>query len=147
VEADLPHSASIDFAFLADGVAVAGDRIHALGAGWSAISVHGFPASVHSVSVAMRIRVPWSMGNERFLVQIDVEDEDGFSVLGENTVSHPFELGRPPGLPPGSDLGMVWAYAFNHLELPKPGNYSFVIRIDDHEAERIRFRAMSAHGH
>jgi hypothetical protein len=137
---------SIDFALLADAVQVAGDRIHVLGGGWDTLWAHGFPISVHSLAIAMRIRVPWTKANDPFVVEIDLEDEDGSSVLGDRRVSNPFELGRPPGLPHGSDLGVVWAYAFNHLELPEAGNYAFAIRIGGQVEHRVRFRVASRHG-
>ncbi len=140
-------SPSIDFALLADAVQVSDDRVHILGGGWDTLWTHGFPATIHSLAVAMRLRVPWTKANERFVVEVDLVDDDGFSVLGEHKVSHPFELGRPAGLPAGSDLGMVWAQGFNHLEVPKAGNYSFVIRIDGQIADRISFRAIATHRH
>jgi hypothetical protein len=132
---------SVDFALVADAIQVSGDRLHVLGAGWETLAAHGFPTSIHSLSVGMKLRVPWTRANRRFELEIDLEDEDGFSVLGDETVRQPFELGRPAGVLPGSDLTVVWAYAFNHLELPRPGSYSFVIRIDGHVARRTRFRA------
>jgi uncharacterized protein DUF6941 len=147
VEPALGQSVSIDFALLADAVAVSGDRVHVLGGGWDTLRTHSVPATVHSVSVAMRLRVPWTKANERFLVHLDLEDEDGLSILGEHTVSQPFELGRPSGLPPGSDLGLLWSYTFTHVELPKAGTYSFVIGIDDAMVHRIRFRVVAAHAH
>jgi hypothetical protein len=137
---------TIDFALLADAVQVAGDRIHVLGGGWDTLWTHGFPVSVHSLAIAMRIRVPWTKANDPFVVEIDLEDEDGASVLGDRRVSNPFELGRPPGLPHGSDLGVVWAYTFNHLDLPDSGNYAFTIRIDGRVEQRVRFRVASRHG-
>lgn len=138
---------SIDFALLADAIQVAGDRIHVLGGGWDTLWVHSFPATVHSLAVGMKIRVPWNKANERFVVEVDLEDEDGFSLFADEKARHPFELGRPSGLPHGTDLSVVWTQPFHHLELPKPGNYSFVIRIDGDVAERIRFRAAATHGH
>ncbi len=137
---------SIDFALLADAIHVTDDRVHILGGGWDTLWAHGFPATIHSLAVSMRIRVPWTKANERFVVEIDLVDDDGFSILAEK-VRRPFELGRPAGLPAGSDLGMVWAQTFNHLEVPKAGNYSFVISIDGEVAERIRFRALASHPH
>ena len=139
-------SPSVDFAIVADAIQVSDDRIHLLGGGWDTLWVHGFPATVHSLALGIRLRVPWTRANERFMLEIDLENEDGISVLGEHRVSQPFELGRPPGLPRGSDLGMLWAQNFYHLEVPTPGDYSFVIRIDGQLADRVRFRAL-AHQH
>jgi hypothetical protein len=147
VEQALGQSVSIDFALLADAVAVSGDRVHLLGGGWDTLRVHSVPATIHSVSVAVRLRVPWTKANERFVVHVDLEDEDGSSILGEHTVTQPFELGRPSGLPPGSDLGLLWSYAFTHVELPKAGTYSFVIGIDDAVVQRVRFRVVAVHPH
>jgi hypothetical protein len=140
------QEASIDFALLADAMEVSGDRIHVLGGGWDTLWAHDFPAAIHSLAIGLKLRIPWTKANRRFVVEIDLENEDGLSILGPRRVVHPFEVGRPAGLPPGSDQTLAWGYTFHHLEIPRSGGYSFVIRIDGGLGQRIRFRAVARHG-
>jgi hypothetical protein len=51
-----------------------------------------------------------------------------------------FEVGRPPGVKPGTGQNAPLALRFNALPLA-PGGYSFVVLIDDEEKARVSFTA------
>lgn len=141
---DLTPGISVDFAILADAVQAAGGKLYVLGGGWDTLFVASFPGRHHSLGIGLRIRVPWTMTHERLTVTIDLQDEDGKSIFEGRSLTHAFQVGRPKGLPEGSDVVVVRAFTFNNVPLPKPGGYSFVIGVDGVERSRLRFWARAA---
>lgn len=140
---DFLPAPEIDFAILADGVHASAGKIYVLGGGWDTIFVREFPARHHTLGLGLRIRVPWNRTDEELALTIDLVDEDGKSLFGERTPVQRFRVGRPPGLPDGSDVGFVRTMTFNGLVFPKPGGYAFLVRIDDEECARVRFRVLA----
>jgi hypothetical protein len=130
---------SIDFAVLADAAQAIGGKLYLLGGGWDTLRVAGFPARHHTMAIGMRIRVPWTWTGRRTSLSIDLQDEDGHSLFERGRLVHLFEVGRPQNVPEGSDIGLVRAFTFNNVPLPKPGGYAFAIAVNDVEVERLRF--------
>ena len=133
----------VEFAVLADAATAAEGKLYVHGAGWDTIWANAFPVSHPSLAIALRITVPWTRANQPFELDIDLEDEDGASILAELGSPRPrqtFELARPEGVPPGSDLGLVYTFTFNGLPFTRAGGYAFVLRLDGREANRLRFR-------
>ncbi len=133
-----PPGPAIDFAILADAVQASGGKIYVLGGGWDTLFVRGFPATVPSLGVGLRVRVPWSDAGRRFSLLVDLVDEDGQSVL-PSPLRHILVLQRTGTMPEGSDLGAVRAFTFNNVPLPKAGGYAFSIGIEGAEQTRLRF--------
>jgi hypothetical protein len=52
------------------------------------------------------------------------------------------EVGRPPGIKPGSDLNAPVAFAFNGVNLPV-GGYRWELWIDDKQKAIAPFRALA----
>ncbi len=132
---------TVEFAILADAVQAVAGKLFILGGGWDTLFVSSFPAHHHSLGIALRLRVPWAAAGSTLSLSIDLEDEDGGSILAGKKLRHEFVTQQPRGLPEGSDLGIVRAFTFNNVPLPRPGSYSFVIAVDAHEVHRLRFFA------
>ncbi len=132
---------SVEFAILADAVQAAAGKLYVLGGGWDTLFVAGFPARHHSLGIAVRVRVPWTWADRTISMTVDLQDEDGTSLFERGPLTHVFSVRRPPGLPDGSDIGLVRAFTFNNLPLPHAGGYSFRIGIEGVERDRLRFTA------
>ncbi len=105
-------------------------KLHMLGAGWS---VTGTPTAPQAVAVL--IKVPWDRANQALPMRLQLLDADGHAVLlsspvGQSplSVQSTVEVGRPPGLPPGSSIDA--SFALNVQPLPlQPGRYEWRLEL------------------
>src|SRR5213592_1828364 len=95
---------------LADAAQAINGKLYILGGGWSIIGPDPVPSAI-----AIKIEVPWDEANKRHKLKLELVDADGRPVTvptptGEKPVQleGDFEVGRPPGLKPGTPLDMVW---------------------------------------
>lgn len=141
VQNPLELQPTVEFAILADAVQAVAGKLFILGGGWDTLFVASFPAQHHSLGIALRLRVPWRAAGRELSLTIDLEDEDGTSILAGKKLRHDFVTRHPKGVPEGSDLGVVRAFTFNNVPLPRAGSYSFVIAVGGQELYRLRFYA------
>lgn len=82
-------------------------KVHALGLGWSWTITPTPPAAV-----IVLMKVPWTETNKKHPMRLQLLDQDGqqVTIQGPDGNSQPveiageFEVGRPPGVPPGSAI-------------------------------------------
>lgn len=122
----------IEFALIADYAETVSGKLYLMGGGWDTVFVSGEAGQAHHhvrLAVAVGVRVGWEETNEAIPVRITVEDDDGAGYLQADGV---LNVGRPPGLPPGStQLAQMTAnLAFN---LPRLGGYRMRIRAGNGE--------------
>lgn len=114
-------------------------KLHMLGAGWS---VTGSPTA--PAAVAILLKIPWDRANEKLPLFLQLEDADGQPVMvsGEplRMVSE-MEVGRPPGLDPGSSIDA--SFHLGLLPMPLlPGRYLWRLQVSDDEfTEAFQVRA------
>lgn len=118
-------------------VAEPSGKVHMLGAGWS---ITGSPTSPQAV-VAM-IQVPWDRANQPMTVVLALLDSDGGQVSvtgaadGEPVRSElRLEVGRPPGVLPGSPLDAAVVVAVPALPL-SPGRYEWRLAVAEKQVTR-----------
>lgn len=129
---------SVDVALLADAVQASQGKLFILGGGWDVLTVRSLPARHPSMGIGLRVRVPWGWPGESVRLDVELQDEDGKSVL-PSSLSAPVPVRRPDHLPEGQDLTVVRALTFTNLVFRSEGGYSFVISIDGEVKERLRF--------
>ncbi|TCN40502.1 hypothetical protein EV644_106431 [Kribbella orskensis] len=95
-------------------------KIHMLGAGWS---MTGTPTAPQAVAIL--IKIPWDRSNQKLPMHLQLLDSDGHPVnLGtpDNpqyvTSEGEIEVGRPPGVAPGSMLDASIAVNVQSMPLP-----------------------------
>src|SRR4051812_40790492 len=93
-----------DYAVLADG------KLTIVGGGWSWV------IGSQPLALAIKIEVPWDRANTKHKLRIELVDADGEAVLvpteaGDQqfSIEGEFEVGRPPGLSPGTPLDSMLA--------------------------------------
>lgn len=130
---------TVDVALLADSVQAVRGKLFVLGGGWDTLWVQGFPARHPSLAIGLRLRVPVSFNAEKLKLAVELQNEDGKSLL-------PRPLGYDVRLPgsgrrvaEATDFGLVRSFTFNNLLFEKEGPYSFVISVDDSPVSRLRF--------
>ena len=116
---------------LADYAVVSDGKLTVVGGGWSQTGPE--PASF---GIALLIQVPWDQANTVHSFSVELLDADGVPVVvdaddDEQAVAFggEFEVGRPPGLKPGTPLD--FPVAVNSTPLPlEAGRYEWRLTID-----------------
>ena len=117
---------------LADYAVVADGKLTVVGGGWSQTGPE--PASF---GIALLIQVPWDQANTVHSFSVELLDSDGAPVVVESEEEEEqpvafggeFEVGRPPGIKPGTPLD--FPVAVNSTPMPlEPGRYEWRLTID-----------------
>jgi len=118
---------------LADYAVVSEGKLTIVGGGWSQIG-----PEPSSIGIGLLIQVPWDQANTPHAFSVELVDSDGNAVVLESPEDEDdqpvafggeFEVGRPPGLKPGTPLD--FPVALNATPLPlEPGRYEWRLTID-----------------
>ena len=107
-----------------------GGKLYIMGGGWSQLRTPNQPSNM---ALAVKIAVPWNQANEPHTLSIRLLTEDGEPVPneggGETVLMGKVEVGRPPGLRPGSTLDLPLTARFSGLVL-EPGTYRWELEVD-----------------
>lgn len=130
---------SVDVALLADSVQAVRGKLFILGGGWDTLWVQRFPARHPSLAIGLRLRVPVSWASESLKLSVELQDEDGHTLL-PRALSHDIKLPPSTQHPYNTtDFGLIRSFTFNNLMFNREGPYSFVISVDDEPVSRLRF--------
>ncbi len=120
---------------LADFVQAVQGKLYVLGGGWSVTG----PGAVQ-MGIAVKIEVPWDEANVQhaFRLMLVDGDERPVPVPGGDQpvqVEGQFEVGRPPGLKPGTPLDFAIAVNVPALPLAPDSRYVWRLLIDGESDE------------
>src|SRR5687768_8504891 len=88
----------LEWVILADAAEVVNSKLYLIGGGWDTLHVNTrFPVE-QRLTFAVSLAVDWLETNQRHRIDLDIRDEDGGSLA---RIAGHFEVGRPPGVPPG----------------------------------------------
>ncbi len=115
-------------------------KLYIVGGGWSVCSPR-----TPAMSLAIKTLVPWNETNVKHHLSVELQDADGHPIeLGDPPKpvrrDGDFEVGRPPGIKPGSDLDFIMAINFFGLPLKPETGYTWQLEIDGEPAARASFR-------
>jgi hypothetical protein len=123
---------------LADAAQAVDNKLYVIGGGWSVLR-----AQVPT-ALALLIKVPWDQANAGHTMRLDLVDSDGQPIeiagpVGDQPVviENEFEVGRPPGMVPGTSIDLALALNFGPLPLGD-GRYEWRLTIDDESREDWR---------
>lgn len=125
---------------LADYAAAVDNKLYISGGGWSINSGVG-PLTM---ALGIKLEVPWTDANIRHRLRLVLMDPDSQPIILEGQsieAQGEFEVGRPPGVPPGTPLDLAMAFNFQGVPL-EGGEYSWHLLIDDEMAARAAFRVI-----
>jgi hypothetical protein len=117
---------------LADAAQVANGKVSMLGAGWSITTSPTPPSAVVGL-----LKVPWDRANQRLPLHLVLVDTDGHPVRQMNPATGAeqplefqatIEVGRPPGLQPGTPLDSPFAVPVPPLPL-QAGRYTWRLEV------------------
>jgi hypothetical protein len=119
---------------LADHAQVADGKLFISGGGWST----GGPGPI-PCGLVMLFHVPWDRTNHKTTFTLRLVDADGQPVmtlgpLGEQPVqvAGQFEVGRPAGVLPGSEINVPIAFNTVLSQLAPGSRYTWVLEVDGH---------------
>lgn len=133
----------VEWLILADSAQVVGNKLYLLGGGWDQLVINtGFPVE-QRCAIALSVRVPWNETNQKHTLEVEVVSEDPQTEAPESLlkVGAQFEVGRPPGIPPGQNQRIQFAIDMN-LKINRPGTKEVVARIEGQEMRRIHFNVV-----
>ena len=115
---------------LADSAQAVNGKLYILGGGWSITN-----ASNVTMSIAIKLEVPWIEANTRHNLKITLVTEDEIPVKTEDgrncEAQGDFEVGRPAGLRSGTPLDVTLAVNIARLNLSPDSRYVWRCFIDD----------------
>ena len=127
---------------LSDFAEAVNGKLYVMGGGWNVLFAGGQPVNT---SLAILVVVPWDQTNQRHELTIDLLTDDGEPVdMGGQrvAVSGDFEVGRPPGIKPGTSMNTPFVWNFNGLVL-EPGGYEWKLAIDGEPVTSRAFQVLA----
>jgi hypothetical protein len=126
---------------LADAAQAVEGKLYILGGGWSLTGPAPTP-----FAIAMYLQVPWDQTNTEHQFRLGLLDADGHPVMAriddENeaplVIEGSFEVGRPPGIRPGTPIDMPMAISVGPLALAPGLRYEWRLAIDGESADEWR---------
>ena len=122
---------------LADAAQAVDGKLYVLGGGWSITGPDPQP-----MALAIKIEVPWHQANERHTCSVALMDADGQPVELETPdglkpleLEAQFEVGRPPGVKPGTPLDVVLAVGLGPIPLAPDSRFTWRLSIDGETEE------------
>jgi hypothetical protein len=120
---------------LADAAQAIDNKLYLLGGGWSVTGPDPTPSAL-----AIALKVPWDEANRRHDMRVELLDSDGHAITVGGTpeeakpvvIESHFEVGRPPGLRPGTPIDLAFAVNIGPMPLPPGGRYEWRLSIDGH---------------
>ena len=123
---EVETSMEIEWLILADAAETVAGKLYMIGGGWDRLIIHQSFPHRQKVAIAVAIRVPWSMTNEKHTLRLVVITTDGQELGG---IDAQFEAGRPAGGAVGQPQRAQFAANFD-LEFRGPGSYAVSGSID-----------------
>ncbi len=126
---------------LADAAQSVANKLYILGGGWSISGPDPSPSAI-----ALLIKVPWDQANLNHEMRLDLVDADGQPVMvgaqGEElepvVIHNDFEVGRAPGMTPGTPIDISMAINLAPLPLRPGTRYEWRLTIGDRSDEHWR---------
>lgn len=126
---------------LCDFAEAVNGKLYVMGGGWNILFTTGRPINT---SIAVLLAVPWDQTNRRHRIALELLTADGHAVEADGnaiSVRGEFEVGRPAGVKPGSDLNTPVVWNFGGLSLD-PGQYEWRLSVDSEPVARRPFQVV-----
>lgn len=122
---------------LADAAQAAEGKLNVLGGGWSITGPQPCPSAI-----ALLIEVPWDRCNAEHKFRLELVDSDGNPVFvptptgdAPQVIEGGFEVGRPPGVKPGTPMSVPLAINMGPQPIPPGGRYEWRLTVDGEARE------------
>jgi hypothetical protein len=131
------------FVFLCDYAEEIGGKLYIMGGGWTRLMRVG---PLLDMSVAGKLFIPWVEANRPHTLRVASMTGDGEPVLAADQrpvqLAGKLEVGRPAGLPEGTELDLPLAVRFEDLALDA-GRCRWELHVDDNHVADATFDVAS----
>jgi len=118
-----------------------GGKLYVMGGGWSRI----IPNPPINMALAIKLSIPWNETNRPHDITVRLVNEDHEPIQNEEGqdigLAGRIEVGRPPGVRPGSNQDAPLALRFQGLPL-EPGPYVWELLVDGNMLESATFEVL-----
>ncbi len=128
---------SVDCFLLVDSAQVASGKLFILGGGWARLTTTQIPVT-RTFETAIRVVVPWTETNRPHQLELQVENEDGQTLL-DTPVKAEIRVGRPAQLKDGTDQVVPLALRVGPVTLEREGRYALILRYEGEVTARTAF--------
>lgn len=128
---------------IADHAEAVKGKLYVTGGGWDVLTFSKLPARRAHVSLAVVLRVPWHETDMKHDLTVDLVDADNGSLLRKGAVGGSFSAGRPPHARVGDDQPGLFVMNFDNVEFTEPGDYRFLLSVDDAPLADARFKVVA----
>jgi hypothetical protein len=130
----------IEYMLLADHAEAVNGKLNVMGAGWTdqwrAPRPPEAQIPITHFGIGVSVLVPWTETNRRHHLVLRIQDEDGRTEVGN--VEADLEIGRPVGLPDGSDQRAVLAINAD-IQFPSGGGWRVIAQLAE-QTKTVSFR-------
>jgi hypothetical protein len=124
-------------------------KLYILGGGWSQVRSAG-PGLAIPMALAIRVAVPWDLANRQIglVAKLITGDGEPVRLQGPDGEAHAMEattsleVGRPPGVAPGTPLDAMLAINIGGIPLD-PGRYAWTVEIEGTPKARAPFQVLA----
>jgi hypothetical protein len=106
---------------LCDYAEAVNGKVYIMGGGWNVLWAADLPVNM---SIAALVTVPWDQTNQRHAITLELLTDEGEKVEFQEqpvVLSGEFEVGRPPGVKPGTSFNSPFVWNLSGLTLPAGG--------------------------
>jgi hypothetical protein len=127
------------FLLLCDFAEEINGKLYIMGGGWSRFTIQQPEASM---AIAAKLLVPWTDANRQHAILVRLVTEDGEPVPDADgqpvELSGKMEVGRPAGLPPGTDLDVPIVFRIERLAI-EAGRFRWELLVNDELIQKATF--------
>lgn len=117
---------------LADHAVVPPDgKLYMNGGGVDRMGLQQIPGGLGPLTLAIRVRVPWRMTSDKLPLLVRILDADRNPVGPDPLIQAEAEVGRPPGLRPGDELGVNLVVQLTGYPVQAEGTFFFHVTAAD----------------
>jgi hypothetical protein len=123
---------------LCDAAQEVGGKLYIIGGGWTNLVQPDMPSSM---ALGVIVHFEWNETNRKQPIELELQTDEGevVEIEGQQVrVSTLMEVGRPPGVKPGTEINAPLASSFHGLSLPA-GGYVWLLRSGDLPLARCPF--------
>lgn len=129
---EVPDELELRVFTLADHAVVPPDgKLYMNGGGVDQMYLPEIPGTLGSLSLAIRVRIPWRMTSELLHVQVRALSDDREPVGPDPVLDANAEVGRPPGLRPGDENCLALAIPLTGFPVEREGTINFHLNLGD----------------
>jgi len=144
-QADVNDQLQVRIFTLADYAVIPPDnKIYISGGAVDQMHLQQIPGALGSLTLAVRVRIPWQMTTQQISFRVLVLDADRQALVPDPLIQGEFEVGRPAGSRPGDELAIQFVVPLTGFPVQQEGTIYFHLIIEDQTLSILPLRVRRA---